>query len=216
MKITKIILIFIFVNLTGYCGFSHSTCEGETPPPTEIVTINGNYSVSEYRILSPDKTKGIEYGNLGTQVLYSEYAVVVNMQINNYVNREPSRKYAWLDFFLNPAYACSFSQHYVTDVPLISINITSDKDFDEAHPAGVSLNDYFNIYHLPEREGLENKSISEFITNSPNTPVEFTLYISSPPDTDGFHNFSASFVLANGMTYDIIFSHYLTNVAGEA
>ena len=216
MRIIKILLTFIFINLTASCSYSGNTCDGETPPPTKIVNIDGNYNVNEYRIVSFDNARGIEYGNISTQVLYSEYAVSVNMRINSHVKREPSRKYTFLDFLLKPVYACSFAQHYVTDVPIVSINIISDQDFDASHPAGVSLNDYFNIYHLPERQRLENKSISEFVTNSPNAPVEFTLYISSPPDTDGFHNFSASFVLDNGMTYDIIFSHYLTKVANEA
>jgi len=176
------------------------------------VDINGDYNISEYKIVSIDNELNLKYdaSEIESEIVYDQYAVIVNMIPTDIIDHSKTTP-TLLDFIIKPTFACSIASHYVTDLPIENISIISHQDYDETHSAETSLNDYFRISYRPYRRVYENKAISEFVESHDVAPVKFTLYLTKPPHFDGFFEFVATVTLQSGLQFDIEFSHTLLN-----
>lgn len=98
----------------------------------------------------------LEYVN--DSILYSDLSISLNFSGQHYSILEKT-----FDLF-SAAYACSPVEPY-TEEKITNISITSDVDFDETHPAGSELRDFFEV--SPYLSG-NVATVSEYLSRQPN------------------------------------------------
>jgi len=130
----------------------------------------------------------------GVSIPYDEFSMVISASTDFYASKRLG------SFLSNNAFACDPPPdgHRGTKELLDSLVITSYYDYDENHPAGVKLNDVFDI-SLGDRSKFR---LNDYL-NQENlqAPTYITLMLNSRPNASDFTKFKMVFYLSSGETH---------------
>lgn len=151
-------------------------------PVAKIITEVSPGEIDFYRTAKLSGTSPVKYDSLSLMLYLYEY--IGKAPVDGGIS------------FTNQAYAC--------DPPvyadyLESLSITSDTDYDAAHPAGSDLND---IFLFNTREYSNMKTHTEFFSRSRELTTSFLfLRFNTAPATTSTHTFSITLNLRDGETF---------------
>lgn len=164
--------LLLYLELSGCCG-----CNSNANTRKYCVALNSaaltpyDNSQSEPELYNGDAIPG--------------EALVLELKLNNniefcYETRKPAFS------LVNRAYAtsCGYRDEYFFDDSIVHVSISADKAYDEQHPPGAELNEYFKI---PETHEL----------NSGEETAEFMYYSLRAPSTAGDYVYNIKILFAS-------------------
>ena len=176
-------MLALFTTLSGIFSCKNDKC-GPFPNRYKLVSMNGkSYQVTD------TTTGNVQLAEIDSDTLnFDQYAIYLKFGIATY--------YAGTGFnWFSAAYACSPVEP-TTDETIDGIRITSDKDFDPAHPAGSDLSDLFDVipayYHLSIYPS-DRYDLQQFIATQPKAPDELTLLLKARPDHPDIFSFQVAY-----------------------
>lgn len=121
-------------------------------------------------------------------LIFNDYAIQV-VPFMNYYNAQyiPPTTFS----IVPTAYACSFIPPLAEEI-LLNIQITSDKSMDDEHPAGVNINNFFDINVSDFRNDINSGifDLEDYIQINRRLPEEIALLLKSAPPQDNFYSFT--------------------------
>lgn len=134
----------------------------------------------------------LEY--ISDSILYSDLSINLYFSGQHYSTLEKT-------FDLFPvAYACSPVEPY-TEEKITNISITSDVDFDETHPAGSELKDFFEV--LPYLSG-NAATVSEYLSRQPNVE-NAQLRLTKAPDEKKKISFTITYSFEGKLSQKLVY-----------
>lgn len=109
-----------------------------------------------------------------------------------------------LKHFANNAYAFDCDKGYDGAKYLLQrISVTSNKDFDEAHPAGTELNDLISVTAHTKSTGTgEYIYVKGYLSESqPSDVYHYYMYLKARPQVNKMHRFTIEVEKSNGKVY---------------
>ncbi|MDH5694813.1 MAG: hypothetical protein OEZ47_17075 [Gammaproteobacteria bacterium] len=106
---------------------------------------------------------------------------------------------------IRTAYACSPPPRFTND-KIVSLNIRSNSDYSSSLLAGSSLNNIFQIVYTDSDvngEKYKNKTLSEFIAQSPTAGENLQFILLEPPSLGNIHNFTVEYLLDDGDYFEL-------------
>jgi hypothetical protein len=138
-----------------------------------------------------------------TRPAQNYYKEVDSVETNRYgLLVEPQIRYYSMSNSSTALYACSPDQGGKgTKERIEDIQITSNRDFDEAHLAGSSLNDLFLLDYSSGAE--EETELTEFLQTSPRAmQYDFILILKRKPNKSFIHQFTIKYSHTDGETFE--------------
>ena len=101
--------------------------------------------------------------------------------------------------FINSAYACSPAYLPVTEQEFVNLTITSNQDYDSAHPAGTDLIDLFVTRGEPSAENNVKMPLSQHLATNSNYFILYApwIFLNGSPDEISKHIFSFELELSD-------------------
>lgn len=137
-------------------------------------------------------------------ILYSNLIITLSFSGQHYTKVPKS-----FDLFPS-AYACSPVEPY-TEERITDIIITSDVDFDETHPAGSDLKDYFEVY--PYLSG-NAATVSEYLNREPNIE-NVQLHLNTAPDDTKNITFTITYHFEGKLVQKLSYETTSVNLVSE-
>lgn len=183
---------FTFINLSLVlfysCGRNSGTDCGKGGPHYQCVNMTtleaGVYAGEERRSVNANET--VSAKDAGIQAIFVGSGVICRSK----PERNP---------FIQAAYACSPVINFRSKDPVATIVITSDSTFDGTHPAGISLNEYFEIPEISELNKLLTYEQGSY-QDSLGVSLQY-FKLKQAPAVDGIQKFSVTVNLLSGTTY---------------
>lgn len=119
-------------------------------------------------------------------IFFSFYGIILEPVKQLYAACQLPRSFG----IINSAYACDpvlvSMKNRITDIQIIT-----DKDYDDTHPKGSNIAEYFDIVVTYEHTNdyYSKYSLQEFLAKTPHVPDQMTLILNTEPKTDTKFNF---------------------------
>ncbi|MCH8545725.1 MAG: hypothetical protein LAT54_03255 [Cryomorphaceae bacterium] len=191
MKTPKYAAIFIMLFFFFSNGCQRQKCEGYIEgcgcPPSDF---NPQVAVENIGLMNINRMslRSSEVYNEGDEIKKNEHLSISFFTNMNRVSYVPKKSFS----VFQSAYACSFAVSFRSDHVFRGISITSHADFDDDHPAGENLVDYFNSPMYPEKnaEDALKKHFDQLMFNQTTR-----LNIHQRPTASASHRFTISFLI---------------------
>jgi len=209
------ILVFCFLNACMGKNESKTedTCGDLDPYPTEfdITDCNLNIQLDNENNLFPNRIYGTPY-NEGENISFDQLVISIEsiFQVISFKKKENKR---FLFPIIKSAYACSPVSPPIKRVEIVEINITSSYDFNDATPAGSTLNSLFNVrysasetpfYRYVNAE-LQYFSLSEYLEQEHVYAGQvIQLKLNTEPDYVDPYYFYIDITLDNGDIFQLV------------
>ena len=153
-------LLFLFIALSVVCGCNKTNSEtGDEQPGVWLTTFTGNYMDGFIKPTGLKMTYKKTNDDNGAILFVLDHDGFVC----TYLASEGEAGYAkyneYAKYYGDTTYTGRHDmseQEIVCAAPLKSINVVADRDFDESHPAGASLNDIFTFKYLAYYSFVKN------------------------------------------------------------
>ncbi|MBD0255876.1 MAG: hypothetical protein ICV83_09165 [Cytophagales bacterium] len=192
--------LFLMFPLTR-CGPNCGT--GKVRPYYDLQEVNV-VTAHVVRVTSPSGSSSLIFPDLaaGRPVLPDSLALRVDGTVTYHASiREPFGRSAW------EAYACSPAPDGFegSKESVKELTVRSEQDFDATHPAGSSLNEYFEYINTDDYtvDVVRRESVAEYTRRLPLMPPRhFVLRLRmAPAQKAGSYTFTVHYELTNGEVY---------------
>ena len=170
-KTVTIFSLLVLVNIAGYF-YSCNPCGKNSGPIENCFAIDSSFLHA--------------YGKGGDTVVANEAVKWSDMRLGltiTYMNTSCCKPN--INPFINYAYACDVAVITKYADSIVGLNIYSNKDFDDKHPAGTDLKEYFT-----------GTDIAGVYTNY--APYNYSFILEQQPADTGTHTFTVQLELASG------------------
>ncbi len=179
IKVTIVFIVFFIssILLTESCR----KCEGSQV--YKVVGLNFHVTGAQYDANSEPKMYYFDIYN--DSIFFSFYGILLEPVKQLYAaNYYPSLS------LINTTYACDPVLNTMEN-QIADIQIITDKDFDDSHPKGINIAEYFDIVVSYEHtnEYYTKYSLLDFLAKKPHVPDQMTLILNTKPKKDSEFNF---------------------------
>ena len=172
MKKKLLILFGIFSLITTINTISCTKCEGGGTQ--KVVDLFIKMTGAQYSPQDPDK---MMYFNITNDTIYYSFlGILIQPEMTTASNLNTFNSFG----FINTAYACDPVVQTTND-KITQIKIVADKDFDDSHPQGSDLAEYFDVIVTYAHTNTYDEiyDLKEYLGRKPLVPDEMTLILKS-------------------------------------
>ena len=163
----------------------------------KVVDLYVEITGAQYNAQDPVK---VSYFNISNDsIYYSFFGIFIHPDLEAYAHHGEKPHYFSL---IHNAYACD-PQTATTEDHITNIEIIANQDYDESHPQGSNLADYFDIVVTYRHTNTINEiySLQQYLARKPLVPDEMVLILNTKPKQDSKLTFTLKYY-QEGVSFD--------------
>ena len=177
MKKKLLILFGLFSLITIINTISCTKCEGGGTK--KVIDIRAVMTGAQYSPQDPNKMMYFDITN--DTIYYSFLGIIIQPEMTTASNLNTYNSFG----FINAAYACD-PVIPTTNDKITQIEIVADQDYNDSHPKGSDLAEYFDVVVTYAHTNTydEKYDLKEYLGRKPLVPDEMTLILKTKPKQD--------------------------------